>query len=221
MYCFRQINTLKTPVITQPRRHLKPSLFLLAGLVVSAIIISTITAVAGNDKDSVSTKTPPTTTTVLTTQATTKPTSAATEKNGFASAVVEQASTAVTVSERSESAQEPSETTSQQQTTKRITTTTESKEVIITSGVLKRYPAAKSSKSYTVPYQVKRIADGAFEVNTHLTSLKFSKRENLECDWSRLFSALPNLKTIYIYPGTTADTLGMQYFDGEIIYYYD
>lgn len=99
--------------------------------------------------------------------------------------------------------------------------TTASNKVVINGGVLSDYPNSKKDSSYTVPYSVTSISSGAFHGNTHLKSLKFSKRTNLSCNWSNLFANLPNLEKIYIYTGTSADTQGMQYFDGEIIYYYD
>lgn len=99
--------------------------------------------------------------------------------------------------------------------------TTASNAVSISSGTLSDYPNTKQDSFYAIPYGVSTIATGAFHGNAYLRTLKFSKRANLNCNWSNLFANLPNLSTIYIYAGTSADTQGMQYFDGEIIYYYD
>ena len=99
--------------------------------------------------------------------------------------------------------------------------TTASNAVNINGGTLSDYPNTKQDSFYAIPYEVSSIATGAFHGNAYLRTLKFSKRATLSCNWSNLFANLPNLTTIYIYAGTTADTQGMQYFDGEIIYYYD
>ena len=106
------------------------------------------------------------------------------------------------------------------QTTKAPPTTASNK-VVINGSMLSDYPNSKQDSSYTIPYSVTSISADAFHGNTYLHSLKFSKRVNVSCNWSNLFASLPNLEKIYIYTGTSADTQGMQYFDGEIIYYYD
>ena len=98
---------------------------------------------------------------------------------------------------------------------------TQNTQVLISGSVLTDYPNTRRDSSYTIPYEVSSISGGAFHGNPYLRTLRFSKRANLSCNWSSLFANLPNLETIYIYTGTTADTQGMQYFDGEIIYYYD
>ena len=86
--------------------------------------------------------------------------------------------------------------------------------------MLVSYPSSRKDRSYTVPSTVTKINSGAFR-NSYLETLTFSKRQSLDCDWAELFAGLPNLKTIYIYTGTDADTVGKQYFNGEIIYYYE
>ena len=83
-------------------------------------------------------------------------------------------------------------------------------EVVIQANVLSDYPNGKTDSSYTIPYDVTSISANAFHGNTHLRALKFSKRTNVSCNWSNLFANLPNLETIYIYTGTSADTQGMQ-----------
>lgn len=88
---------------------------------------------------------------------------------------------------------------------------------IIKDGVLIKYPDDLEADSYTIPHKVKSIKDGAFS-NKHLKSLYFSDREKLECDYEKLFSGLPSLQIVYIYPGTTADKEGKIYFSGEIVY---
>ena len=104
---------------------------------------------------------------------------------------------------------------------KKKTTKAQSSEIIIENGVLKKYPSSRKSSSYTVPYEVKEISKDAFKDNKYLKTLKFSKRADLKCNWDNLFASLSGLETIYIYAGTSADTQGMQFFTGEIVYYYD
>ncbi len=164
-------------------------------------------------------------------QSTEKSTEKKTEKPAETSASTEATSQTEaqtgTASTRADTEQTSGETTKKETTAKETTakkektTKKESTAVVIKNGVLLKYPAARKSSSYTIPYGVTSISKNAFETNRYLKTLKFSKRENLKCDWNNLFSALPNLKTIYIYAGTSADTEGMQYFGGEIIYYYD
>lgn len=101
-------------------------------------------------------------------------------------------------------------------TTKAATTTPQ---VIIDGGTLTNYPTDKKSGSYTIPYKVSKISKNAFNNNKYIKTLIFSKREVVKCDWDNLFSNLPNLKTVYVYPGTSPDLEGLQYFHGEIIYF--
>ena len=96
-------------------------------------------------------------------------------------------------------------------------TTTEVLTPTISGSVLKKYPTDKKDSTYEIPYKVKKISRGAFD-NKYITTLKFSSREDVECDYNELFRSMPNLKTIYIYAGTTADLDGKQYFHGKIIY---
>ena len=122
-------------------------------------------------------------------------------------------------------------TTSTTTTTATTTTTTEATTITTTSAkkvtstpkpiirneTLISYPAKIKKTSYRIPYKVKSISSNAFN-NKHLKSLYFSERENLDCDWKSLFGGLPNLQTIYIYPGTSVDIEGKQYFQGKIVY---
>lgn len=115
-----------------------------------------------------------------------------------------------------------------QGTTKKATTTTEKKitssqteeaeKIVISSGILKHYPATATNTHYTIPHSVTKIADNAFSGNKYITSLEFSSRENLDCNYANLFNSLPNLNTIYIYPGTSPDLEGKQYFWGKVVY---
>ena len=118
-------------------------------------------------------------------------------------------------------AEQPPQNTPAQPATRAPATTAASTDVVIDGSALTDYPNTKTDSSYTIPYAVSSISSGAFHGNPYLRTLKFSKRTNVSCNWSNLFANLPNLETIYIYTGTSADTQGMQYFDGEIIYYYD
>ncbi len=230
MYCFRNVNKLKEPDINQSRRNIRPALTVLVAVVLIAITAGSIT-IAAKSYDSDKTEAQSTAQAATVTEAATQSvsyTETTTEKATSSTTATEKA-TATTTEKTSEEATSEtvedvvtqSEKALTKKITRKVTTATVSNKVIISSGVLKKYPASKNSASYTIPYDVKKISDNAFEVNRNLKTLKFSKRENLDCNWDKLFSALPNLKTIYIYPGTSADTRGMQYFDGEIIYYYD
>lgn len=96
----------------------------------------------------------------------------------------------------------------------------QSKDGVVTSGSkIVYYPPGKTNSTYTISYDITEIQANAFKDNRHLRSIRFSKRENLKCNWTNLFSSVPNLNAIYIYPGTSADLNGIQHFDGEIIYY--
>ncbi|MBQ9531402.1 MAG: zinc ribbon domain-containing protein [Eubacterium sp.] len=224
MYCFNSVNNLKEPVINHSRRSFNPRITLLACAVFAIVTISVLAVVSNsNNKPEVkaqysttlsepAAKTTFPATTSIKTKEETKTTAVTKEKT------TEQISLKSADNEETQTVQTSAKKTTRKTTT---TTTTKSNKVIISSGVLKKYPSSKGSASYTIPYEVEKISDNAFERNSHLQTLKFSRRENLQCDWDKLFSALPNLKTIYIYPGTSVDTRGMQYFDGEIIYYYD
>lgn len=95
---------------------------------------------------------------------------------------------------------------------------TEADQIVITGGVLRHYPATATNQSYEIPYGVTKIADNAFSGNKYITSLTFSDRETLDCNYANLFNSLPNLNTIYIYPGTSPDLDGKQYFWGKVVY---
>lgn len=91
--------------------------------------------------------------------------------------------------------------------------------VVYNDSTLVYYPSAKTNSEFTIPNYVTKIEKNAFKSNKYLESIKFSKNESFNCDWKNLFSSLENLNTIIIYAGTNADLIGMQYFDGEIVYY--
>ncbi len=116
-----------------------------------------------------------------------------------------------------------SKTAESSNTKEKVSETTKKKkaQIVIADGVLKAYPKSKKNTSYEIPYKVKRIENGAFSKNKYLKTLKFSKRMNVKCDYGNLVKSLPNLKTVYIYPGTTADVEGIQYFSGKRVVYYD
>lgn len=127
-------------------------------------------------------------------------------------------------------ASETTEKTTEKKTAEKTANTTKAttkapkatvpEEVTIKNGVLLAYPSGATASSYTVPYSVTKIAPGAFAKNKYLKTIKFSKREEVECDYSGLVSDLPKLKTVYIYPGTTAD-LNINCFNGKKVVYYD
>lgn len=153
------------------------------------------------------------TATQATTAKTTTAKKAATKKETKTTAATTEAAAVTQAQTQPQARQAPAPTTK--------AATTASNAVSISGGTLSDYPNTKQDSFYAIPYGVSTIATGAFHGNAYLQTLKFSKRANLNCNWSNLFANLPNLSTIYIYAGTSADTQGMQYFDGEIIYYYD
>ena len=118
--------------------------------------------------------------------------------------------------------EEQTDSTTNHTTTQKTTqksTQQENESIVIKDGKLISYPKNKKDSSYTIPYSVTSIKKDAFGGNPYIKKLKFSKREEITCDWANLFSNLPNLETIYICAGTSVDIEGMQYFGGEIIYY--
>lgn len=158
-------------------------------------------------------------TTAKETTATTSSTTKAAETVPSTVPSTEEVTSALIIYETAEQTTEQKTTVKTKKTTKKPTGTKQ--DVEIQNGTLISYPKNKKTSIYTIPYSVKSIKKGAFRGNKYIKKLKFSKRENVKCDWNDLFSSLPNLKTIYIYAGTNADTEGMQYFGGEIVYYYD
>ena len=220
LHCFKMVTPLKEVATPKQKSHKKQAT---AAIILTAIIaVSAISAYAisfDKAKEAVKFDTSAPSVSVMSTKeasvASTTDLTSTTELTTTTEATQSEATTEQTSEAASTEQTQPAPAVTEATTR----ATTISKEIIISSGVLKLYPSARSNSSYTIPYDVTKIADGAFERNTHLKSLKFSKRENLQCNWAKLFSALPNLKTIYIYAGTSADIEGMQYFDGEIVYY--
>ena len=80
------------------------------------------------------------------------------------------------------------------------------------------YPPAKKDVSFTIPETVTSLKEGAFN-HARFTTLTFNKSSTFECDWKALFAALSQLESIRVYPGSSADLVGAQYFTGEIVYY--
>ena len=110
-------------------------------------------------------------------------------------------------------------TTAAPTTAKNTTAATEPADSIeITNGVLRHYPSGFTASRYTIPKNVTKIANNAFSGNRYITELEFSDREELDCNYANLFASLPNLKTIYIYPGTGPDLEGKNYFTGKVVY---
>ena len=218
LHCFSAVNPLKevSAPLQKSDKNLIPLVSILAVIVIVCAVGTVILNLDKTDNVSYTEQTVSANTSVST-KATEKPsvTTSAASESSVQPATATRPST-VTETELMTEASEAAPPSTTKNTVKKTTASTA---VVISSGVLKKYPSARSSSSYTIPYKVTKIADNAFETNTHLKSLKFSKRESLQCNWAKLFSSLPNLKTIYIYAGTSVDTEGMQYFDGEIVYY--
>ena len=80
------------------------------------------------------------------------------------------------------------------------------------------YPPAKKDVSFTIPETATSLKESAFN-HARFTTLTFNKSSTFECDWETLFAALPQLESIRVYPGSSADLVGAQYFSGEIVYY--
>lgn len=218
MHCFTPLNTTPLESSELGKNKSKKFIVLIYSALCAVILVSTLICVHNskghNDAATSSSKQVTTISTVATRQATTE--KASTTKN----TTLTESTTAKPTSTTTTAVQ-TTKTTTKLTTTKKATTikTTAVAPVIIDDGTLKYYPADRTNSSYTVPYNVTKIAGNAFNNNKHLKTLKFSKRETVDCDWRNLFSSLPNLETVYVYPGTSADLEGLQYFDGEIVYY--
>ena len=231
--CFTPLNV--TPIITKESSKKQPKgiIYLILAIVfvsalVSVLIVST-TAKKQDNSTTQSTTTAAAMAIKVTTskQSTTKKT-VSTEKSTATDSTAETESTTTSTTESTTKATTTTKptTTKKKSTTKAVTTTkraittekTTTPSVVINEGTLVSYPPDKTSSTYKIPYNVKKINNNAFN-NKYIKTIKFSKRETVECDWANLFSCLPNLKTVYVYPGTSADLEGLQYFDGEIVYY--
>lgn len=217
MHCFTPLNI--TPLESsesgknKPKRFFVLILFALCAVILVSTLICVHNSKGHNDAATTSSKQVTTISTSTTRQATTQKVEATQKTTVSKSTTAKPTSTTTTALQTTK--------TTKLTTTKKATTikTTVAPPVIIEGGILTNYPADRTNSSYTVPYNVTKIAGNAFNNNKHLKTLKFSKRETVDCDWHNLFSSLPNLETVYVYPGTSADLEGLQYFDGEIVYY--
>lgn len=230
LHCFTPLNVTPLDISEAGKNKSKKFFVLILFALCAVILISTFICVhnskSHNDNTTTSAKQTTTISTSTTKQTTTKKTEAV-QKTTVAKSTTKIISTTASTTDVSSSKQQKTtkattkQTTTKKTTTKKATTikTTALSPVIIDGGTLTNYPAGRANSSYTVPYSVTKIAGDAFNNNKYLKTLKFSKREAVECDWSNLFSSLPNLETVYVYPGTSADLEGLQYFDGEIVYY--
>ena len=90
--------------------------------------------------------------------------------------------------------------------------------VVYKENTLVFYPPAKKDTAFTIPENVTSLKESAFH-NSLLTTLTFNKSSAFDCNWQALFAALPQLESIRVYPGSSADLVGAQYFSGEIVYY--
>lgn len=229
MHCFTPLNVTPLEPSEAGKNKSKKFIALILFALCAVILISTFICVhnsRSHDDATSSVKQVTTISTSTTKQTTTKKTEAV-QKTTVAKSTTKIISTTASTTDVSTSKQQKTtkattkQTTTKKTTTKKSTTikTTALSPVIIDGGILTNYPSGRTNSSYTVPYSVTKIAGNAFNNNKYLKTLKFSKREAVECDWSNLFSSLPNLETVYVYPGTSADLEGLQYFDGEIVYY--
>ncbi|MBQ7740226.1 MAG: hypothetical protein IJT65_03225 [Eubacterium sp.] len=220
MHCFSLINEKQPPEQGAPRRKKAGLLVSLAAVVLIAVVVCSILIFNKNKNEEKPLNSSSVTTAQTQRISQTETNPVATEKP---------LSTTVSTTKERQSENEINQT---QQTSEKTVKETEkstvanpkttkqaSRKIVIKNGRLISYPAGLKNSSYTIPYDVKSIEKDAFKGNKYLKKIKFSKRETLNCDWNNLFRCLPNLDTIYIYAGTNADTEGMQYFSGEIVYY--
>lgn len=234
LHCFTVLNLKKLEETTDNAKKSKNKkliilitafIILILSIMLSVFIIkgNTTNTVAETSKQDITQSTTHPTNKALTTKLTTKKetttTAKATEKTTekptdkiISSTTLKPETTSTTIETTTKATTSISKTTSKP-------TTTSAPKVFIDGGTLKNYPANKKNSSYTIPYKVKKISNHAFNNNKYIKTLKFSKREKIDCNWADVFASLPNLKTIYVYPGTDADLIGLQYFNGEIIYY--
>lgn len=228
MHCFTPLNVTPQELNENKTGNSKKIIVLILFVLCAVIFISTFICVhnSKNHDDSkyISTEHTTTINTATTEQTTTKK-AVAIQKTTVTKSTTKSTSTSTTVASTSMQQKTTKATTKQASTkintTKKATTIkpTSPPPVVIEGGTLSNYPADRTSSSYTIPNSVTRISGDAFNNNKYLKTLKFSKRETVDCDWRNLFLSLPNLETVYIYPGTSADLEGLQYFDGEIVYY--
>lgn len=232
LHCFTQLNVTPLEPIEKSNNKSKDFIVLFSFVLCAVILASTFICVhnSKNHNDAVASSFKQVTTIITTKQTTTKK-AEVTQKTTTAKTTTEIVTTTASTTTSTNAVsttknQKITKTATKQNTTAKTTTkkattikTTTVAYVIIDDGTLKYYPADRTNPSYSVPYGVTKIAGNAFNNNKYLKTLKFSKREAVECDWNNLFSSLPNLETVYVYPGTSADIDGLQYFDGEIVYY--
>lgn len=230
LHCFSPQNV--TPIKLIEEKKKKPKAVIFSALIALLIItlVTVIICVGGlknddNDKGQSTERTTASSTVTTKRQTTTKKVS--TTENTTVTEITTAKPTSDTTSTEHTSTATSTEDISTKKATTKLTTTkkattsekTSSPSVIINGNTLMNYPAERKNTTYTIPYDVTKIANNAFNGNKYIKTLKFSKREMIECDWNNLFSNLPNLEAVYVYPGTSADLEGLQYFDGEIVYY--
>lgn len=233
LHCFTMLNK-KAPPESEKVKKNKTALIVICALIIACGValgfflnnkpsankepesVSVIVSESKSEAESLDEKTSEAVTQKATTEKTTVSETASEETSSEATTQTTNEITSLTTTETTTATTE----TTKNSTTKKETTTKQ-EEIIIKNGVLKSYPKSLKASSYTIPYSVTKIEKGAFTGNRNIKTLKFSKRESVSCNWQSLFSELSGLKTIYIYAGTSVDTEGMQYFGGEIIYYYD
>lgn len=218
MHCFTPLNITPLESSELGKNKSKKFIVLILFALCAVILVSTLICVHNSrnyNDDTTSFAKQVTTMSTATTKQTTTKKDLTTENTTVAESTTAKPTSTTTT------AVQTTKTTTKLTTTKKATTikTTVAPPVIIDGGMLTNYPADRTNSSYTVPYNVTKIASNAFNNNKYLRTLRFSKREAVECDWRNLFSSLPNLETVYVYPGTSADLEGLQYFDGEIVYY--
>lgn len=232
LHCFSSVKEKSPPVsINNKKRHKTTVALILAVMAVTCCLFLLHLQKSPTDKN-------PSTTKPQTIDASEPTEYASTSETINSTTEKAENSTITTVTTTTEPDTTVAQTTAQQTTTeaqiittaKQTTTQTTQKttqkptqqkdeSIVIKDGKLINYPKNKKDSSYTIPYSVKSIKKDAFGGNPYIKKLKFSKREEITCDWANLFSNLPNLETIYICAGTSVDIEGMQYFGGEIIYY--
>lgn len=216
--CFSPLNISPIEATEKNNKNSKAIILIIIFVLIFSIVVTSI-FIKSNKENNITVlnttatgKVTKTTTSQQTTKLTTKPTTQITTKKS----TTESTTPTETTTKKPTTSTTVSTTKS---TTKKLTATTAPAEVVIDGSTLTNYPSSRKNTSYTIPYSVTKISNNAFNNNKYLKTLKFSKREKLDCNFQNLFASLPNLETVYVYPGTDADLEGLQYFDGEIVYY--
>lgn len=228
LHCFSNVNEKSPSVATNNIKRHRPAVLIILALIIvgCGLLLLYLQKSSSNNIPSTTTmqiteateqELDPSSKTIRTTEERTEKVTTTAQPTTTAPVTTEAQTTVTQTTTEEQTASTTKQTTTQKTTQK--SPQQENESIVIKDGKLISYPKNKKDSSYTIPYSVKSIKNDAFGGNPYIKKLKFSKREEITCDWANLFSSLPNLETIYICAGTSVDIEGMQYFGGEIIYY--